>query len=115
MLFVPKACKEVCGKAVKLALFFLLCSLGVFVYDEWFSLEGVNTQLHSSRVTTIMWQPTAISRPLSVTFSFERPPIQSSRHCVALLRLVVEFTQAMLLREFIVSSQKAFRSGVSGG
>jgi hypothetical protein len=45
MLFVPTACKEVCGKAVKLALFFLLCSLGVFVYDEWFSLETVNTQL----------------------------------------------------------------------
>jgi hypothetical protein len=33
MLFVPMASKEVCGKAVKLALFFLLFSLGVFVYD----------------------------------------------------------------------------------
>jgi hypothetical protein len=55
MLFVPTACKEVCGNAVKLALFFLLCSLGVFVHDEWFGLEGVNTQLHSSKVATIMW------------------------------------------------------------
>jgi hypothetical protein len=115
MLFVPTACKEVCGKAVKLALFFLLCSLGVFVYEEWFSLEGVNTQLHSSKFETIMWRQTAISRPLSATFSFERPPIQSSRYCVALIRLIVEFTQAVLLREFIISSQKAFHSGTSGG
>jgi hypothetical protein len=36
-------------------------------------------------------------------------PIQSSGHWVAFLRLVAEFTQTMLLREFI-SSQKAFRS-----
>jgi hypothetical protein len=68
---------EVCGKAVKLALFFMLCSLGVSVYDEWFSLGSANTQLHSCRVTMIMWRQTAISRPLSATFLFERPPFRA--------------------------------------
>jgi hypothetical protein len=102
-------------KALKLALFFPLCSLGVFLYDEWFSLEGVDTQLHSSKVAKIMWRQAEISRHLSATFSFERCPIQSSRFCLAFLRLVVEFIQAVLLGVFIISAQKAFRSGVSGG
>jgi hypothetical protein len=29
-------------------------------------------------------------------------PIESSRHCLEFLRLVAEFTQAILLREFII-------------
>jgi hypothetical protein len=47
------------------------------VYDEWFSLESVNTQLLSSRFTKILWLLTAISGPLSTTFSFERPPFRA--------------------------------------
>jgi hypothetical protein len=72
MLFVPTANKEVCGKALKLAIFFLLCSLGVFAY-EWFRLESVNTQLHSSRVTKILWLLTAISRLYLQPFGLNGP------------------------------------------